>query len=57
MEIPIPEHLQAVRLDNVNMRDESSKAGVLIKCHRQILIAQSAYFRGLIEFNSISQSS
>lgn len=42
------------------MRDESQQKEkpeeVKIRCHRHILIAQSDYFKGLMEFNEAQQS-
>ena len=56
IDIPVPELALA---DNSNAAKEAVPAvnAHKVKCHRQVLIGQSAYFSGLMEFNEMSQTS
>lgn len=54
IEVPVPAHQQA----DVVMRDEGGQDEEIarIKCHRQVLLSQSEYFRGLLQFNNIARA-
>ena len=62
LEIPVPAHDLAESggaANDVEMRDENEgkdDSTVRVKCHRQVLLAHSEYFRGLMEFNHLSSS-
>ena len=51
VDIPAPAHAAAARPGNAEMQEN----GMQVKCHRHVLVSQSAYFRGLLEFNTMSQ--
>lgn len=55
IDIPVPSHALASdkAADDAEMKDEQT---VRIRCHKQVLISQSAYFTGLMEFNEARHS-
>ena len=53
IEIPVPSHA-AADIQPVNpaaVVGEEEKEIARIRCHRQVLLSQSDYFKGLVEFN------
>ena len=55
IEVPVPENQPAAASgqNDVEMRNEEQKE-TRIKCHRQVLLAQSEYFQGYLQFNNMA---
>ena len=55
IDIPVPSHALAnsSSQENAEMKEEKVEK---VKCHKQVITSQSAYFEGLMEFNSARNS-